>query len=412
VATPTTSDLPATGWLTSSSKLRPGPTLAALSGLALLTLFIFSVFIAPRSPDYFWSIAIGHWMTSHSLYTTGHLSFALVHHHVIATEWGYDILLYALYTAFGASGPDVLMVLFFLASFLVTAWYLSRLTQSRARVLTGALAATAVLMPFIPQGRALSFSFIFLPLLLGLLHVSRQAPRWLLALPPLFMIWVNVHGSVLLGLALVATELGWSLISPSKLPNLTGRSRHRLGLTSALFACLVTTCITPWGPALVLSDLKFANNATVNQLITEWHSPNFHNTIYLFVAAGAIAVLCAAAQAFTYLANHDVTSRVLTTYAWSGYELFSGRQSFVDGRTYLFTSNHLLKTYESLSAASPNAVLSRHHVRYVLWPQDSPLARLLKHDPIWHLIYHRGYVDIFEHNVIKNYHWPRGLITY
>jgi hypothetical protein len=103
---------------------------------------------------------------------------------------------------------------------------------------------------------------------------------------------------------------------------------------------------------------------------------------------------------------------VLTTYAWSGYELFSGRQSFVDGRTYLFTSNHLLKTYESLSAASPNAVLSRHHVRYVLWPQDSPLARLLKHDPIWHLIYHRGYVDIFEHNVIKNYHWPRGLITY
>jgi hypothetical protein len=119
------------------------------------------------------------------------------------------------------------------------------------------------------------------------------------------------------------------------------------------------------------------------------------------------------AQAFAYLNHHDVTSRVLTTYAWSGYELFSGRQSFVDGRTYLFAGNHLLKTYENVATAtSPDAVLSKYHVRYVLWPSNSPLARFLGTDSGWHIIYHRGTVDVFEHNSVKNYHWPRGLIVY
>ena len=45
-----------------------------------------------------------------------------------------------------------------------------------------------------------------------LLTKARANPRWLFLLPLLCLLWVNTHGSILLGLFVLAVELGWSLI--------------------------------------------------------------------------------------------------------------------------------------------------------------------------------------------------------
>ena len=60
--------------------------------------------------------------------------------------------------------------------------------------------------------RGLDFSLVWLPLELLLLTKARADPRWLLLLPLLCLLWVNTHGSILLGLFVLAVELGWSLI--------------------------------------------------------------------------------------------------------------------------------------------------------------------------------------------------------
>ena len=493
-------DLPAQGWSTRPDRRLAAPVFTALTAVSVLTLCALSIFIAPRSSDYFWSVAVGHWIFSHSLFTTGHLSYAVTNH-TIATEWLYDALLYKAYAVFGTAGTSALMVLLLLASAASTAWYLSKLGVALGRAVVGSLAMAAVLIPLIPQGRAMSVSFVLLPVLLALLHKSRTSPKWIFALLPLFTVWVNLHGSVLLGLACVALELIWSLVPSTSLPGLHSRNPHPGYATLALVSALAATCLTPWGPALALYDLKVTNNAAIGQFVTEWQSPNFQSILLLAIAAAVVLVLITAGhrrrapaleatltlllllgwlhsaralpyvalltivlacavlpkmssamalrtaafaagascsllasvayvlpihvtpalsinasspkRALAYLKNNHDTGRVLTTYNWSGYELFSGYSSFVDGRTDLFVNNGMLKAYENLSAptANPDPTLTRYRVSYVIWPVKKALSTHLGADPSWRIIYSHAGVEIFARNSSTS-SWPRGLITY
>ena len=143
--------------------------------------------------------------------------------------------------------------------------------------------------------RGLDFSLVWFPLELLILTKARQNPRWLVMLPPLCLLWVNTHGSILFGLLVLAVELGWSLI-PERFVRMVGgvhQSPFTGSLGLSLLGSLVASCVTPYGPGLLAYDFDVSRNGQISRYITEWNSPNFHSVVALLVYLVPLAVLVA-----------------------------------------------------------------------------------------------------------------------
>ena len=114
-----------------------------------------------------------------------------------------------------------------------------------------------------------------------LLTKARANPRWLLLLPVLCLLWVNTHGSILLGLFVLAVELGWSLIPERFVQRIGGvnQSPHTGSLGLALLGSVLASCITPYGPGLLAYDAAVSRNGQIARYISEWNSPNFHSVV-------------------------------------------------------------------------------------------------------------------------------------
>lgn len=96
-------------------------------------------------------------------------------------------------------------------------------------------------------------------------------PLWL-AVPALFILWANLHGSFFCGLALLgaftlgrALEVGWQ--SRSLRAVLLDRPARRLLLLSEL--ALLATLINPYGLDLLIYSLVFVGNANLRDVL-EW----------------------------------------------------------------------------------------------------------------------------------------------
>ncbi len=140
--------------------------------------------------------------------------------------------------------------------------------------------------------RPQDLSYLFFAALLLLLTLARQRTLWLLAVPPLLLIWANIHGSFLLGLGIIVLELIWSVF-----PRLKGRirvSRARLpvkaiGLT--LVGSLGATLANPHGPFLWTYAFKVSSSPVLTSLIAEWQSPDFHSLFLLAAVVGPVLLL-------------------------------------------------------------------------------------------------------------------------
>ena len=143
--------------------------------------------------------------------------------------------------------------------------------------------------------RGLDFSLVWLPLELLLLTKARANPRWLLLLPLLCLLWVNTHGSILLGLFVLAVELGWSLIPERFVQRIGGvhQSAFTGSLALALLGSVLAACVTPYGPGLLAYDAAVSRNGQIAHDISEWNSPNFHlATLLLYCIPLAVLVVC------------------------------------------------------------------------------------------------------------------------
>jgi hypothetical protein len=121
-----------------------------------------------------------------------------------------------------------------------------------------------------------TFALTCLTLLLVERHL-RLGGRAVWALVPIFAVWGNLHSGftigagfmgVVLGTELVAHQMGW----PGRAP--LGRVRT-LGLVLA--ACLAVIVLNPNGPQIYLYAFQTQFSSAQQELIQEWHSPDFHD---------------------------------------------------------------------------------------------------------------------------------------
>ena len=139
--------------------------------------------------------------------------------------------------------------------------------------------------------RPQDLSYLFFTVLLLLLTMACRRTAWLVAVPPLLLVWANIHGSFLLGLGIIVLELIWSVF-----PHLKGRlvvsqrlPTKAVGLTLA--ASLGATMVNPNGPFLLSYAFKVSSSPVLTSLISEWQSPDFHSVFLLIVIVGPVLFL-------------------------------------------------------------------------------------------------------------------------
>lgn len=245
------------------------------------------------SGDVFYQLASGRWMLSHhSVIRHDAFSYTVGGRPWLDEEWGFQVVLAWLVAHLGpvsywllSSGACTGAVLLGAARWRRTgAGWLWTATLS-------ILAAAGLSVALTPRPQDLSY--LFFSLLLLLMSAARRQSRWLFAIPPLLLVWANVHGSFLLGLGVLALELGWST-----LPNWPGRAQLGQGLSKSatgvtFIASVVATMVNPHGPRLLAYALRVSTAPQLTSFIAEWQSPDFHSYFYLAIIVGPVLLLVA-----------------------------------------------------------------------------------------------------------------------
>jgi hypothetical protein len=138
--------------------------------------------------------------------------------------------------------------------------------------------STAPIWGVRPQILTLLFSSLYLFLLEQ--YYKNHKLKWILPLPILTILWVNLHAGYAMGLVIIAVyyfcqwlEWGWSQISGSG-------EEHRLkefippGII--LVASLLGVMLNPNGPRMYIYPFETLTSPSMQQFIQEWFSPDFH----------------------------------------------------------------------------------------------------------------------------------------
>lgn len=238
-------------------------------------------------------------------------------------EYLAEVPYYLAWRAFGLvgiKGLSLLLIEFIFLGLLYICWKESG--NVKAAALACYYAAFLGIVTFGP--RTVLFGYCYLVLLLIVLQGFRlrgKAPLWLL--PPLFCLWINTHGSWLLGLIVFGIIIAGGLIEGQwgRLVAVRWSKSQLRRLVGTMGACIVALFINPYGYRLVLYpfDLAFRQKVAVEH-VEEWVSVNFHDLRGRIVLILLVGLILAA---------------LLSQYRWKLHELGLVLFALYTGLTYI-----------------------------------------------------------------------------
>jgi len=175
-------------------------------------------------PDLWWHLRTGQWIVE-----TGHVphfdpfSFTRAGHAWVSHEWLSEVVFYELWKRGGPSALIVFSAIVSTAGFMLL--YLRCPQSTGTRHWAAAATALGALACAPSWGtRPQMFTFILASLLLWLVERGEHRPKLLFWIPPLFLLWLNLHAGFALAPALlIAYAIG--LIMETALATLPG-ARH------------------------------------------------------------------------------------------------------------------------------------------------------------------------------------------
>jgi len=224
--------------------------------------------------DTWWHLAVGarilrtHAWPTHDIY-----SFTALGSPWIDYEWLGDLVLDLFWKHGGLQGLMIFITLF--AGIIMGLLYYY--ASSRSRNSKAAFVACALLLPlaslqFTTRPQVLGYAFLIVTLIC--LEKFRQGrPGFLWLLPFVFWLWVNTHGTFVLGFLILGVcwagglrEFRFGRIYAKRW---TDAQRRQLEL--AFLLCLIASILTPYGTQLAAYPLKmFSSQHLIVQTIQEW----------------------------------------------------------------------------------------------------------------------------------------------
>jgi hypothetical protein len=250
----------------------------------LATFLVGRVFYEARAffvdPDLWWHIKVGqNIVATHHWPTTDPFSFTVVGDPWIAYEWLGDVLIGSVARLGGLLGLEIL--LFVLASAVMLALYAYttlRSGNSKAGFVSSGVLCSLAFASLNLRPQMLGYVFLILTLIaLERFRQGRQRSVWFL--PVLFLVWINTHGSWVIGLGVLLVflasglaEFRWGSIEAQR-----WSSAERIRLEVILLLSLAAIPLTPYGTRLAAYPFTVASSLPLNVgNILEWQPMPFN----------------------------------------------------------------------------------------------------------------------------------------
>ncbi|MGO8686041.1 MAG: hypothetical protein ACLQT7_02475 [Candidatus Dormibacteria bacterium] len=246
--------------------------------VAAVLITAIAVTSAITDPDFWWHLRTGQLLIANHLQLLGHdpYTYTVPTHHWTMHEWLFEVAVAALYKLGGLGA--IVPVLSLLTWLGVVFILLRARLHTRNRLVLGVgliVAALAANPIWGPRDQMVDFTFSCVVLLLIERHLMRGG-RALWLLLPLFLLWSNLHGGFVVGLAfaaliVVAEAAGLRLGLPDPVP-----PRRIATLAAVTVLCTLVSMVNPNGPGILLYAAETLASPAQQALILEWQSPDFH----------------------------------------------------------------------------------------------------------------------------------------
>jgi hypothetical protein len=249
------------------------------------TLLVGAVFVGSRTfdvnPDFWWHAKVGETiLATHHWPTVDPFSFTVAGQPWFAYEWLGDVLFASVARIGGFQALDALLIVLGAAIMLALYGYATlRTGNSKAGFVTAAALLVLAATTFTLRPQMLGFLFLILTLV-ALERFRQGKPHALWFLPLLFLIWINTHGSWVIGLGtvLVYWICGLRKFRVGDVYSLRWTPAERLHIASIFLLSVAVIPLTPYGSRLAAYPFEVASSLPVNIAnITEWRSMPFDN---------------------------------------------------------------------------------------------------------------------------------------
>ncbi|MBQ7287370.1 MAG: hypothetical protein IJW73_06380, partial [Candidatus Gastranaerophilales bacterium] len=244
-----------------------------------LALFFFVLIFGTldREIDFdFWArLIVGKsYFQTGELFTNDFYSYGTTHE-FIDHEWGSSLIFYLIQNNFGDIGLYIFKsIIVFLTLFLITKTIRLEDKNIKFHFLFFFFALHSICYNIFSTIRCQTFSFFFFVLFFYILKYAKtkQNYRILWCLPILNIIWANIHGGFVMGLALIAIFALGEFLNNKK-------SKFPICLSFCFLASCLTTLINPYGIKYVYFIFEAFKLNRIH--ITEWQSV-FFDKHYIF----------------------------------------------------------------------------------------------------------------------------------
>jgi hypothetical protein len=271
-------------------------TVEHLWGLVVLMgIFIFVNTHPIRPYDFWWHITVGR-----EIVTNGTIPAIDVYSYTEAGQpypsyqmfWLMEIVLYSLYKLGGPALVVFVQSLMITCAYLIIFW-ICKLTSNSWRIAAlGVLFAAALGLNdwnVRPQG----ITFLLASLFLLAIYEYRKKPRWgwLAIFPVCMLIWVNSHGTFIIGLVLLGIWWGqefWTAIR-QRISHQQVVEAKRIVVPGIVFLITAYICLyNPRGLGIIDYLKTLTSNSVVQNLVTEWAAPTIRTTMGVIFFCGLI----------------------------------------------------------------------------------------------------------------------------
>jgi hypothetical protein len=220
-------------------------------------------------PDLWWHLKAGQDIVdARSVPHTDDYSFTKQGSEWVAHEWLSEVIIAAIYRV----GGLVALVTIFSSVIVLALWLTYRRCEGRPYAagiaILLAAAASSPLFGIRPQMLTLLLASIYIVLL------GKNRRLWWL--PPLMLLWVNLHAGFALGLMLIVLYIIRAVLD--------GEREQVRPLLIVLLICTAVVPLNPNGFRMFSYPYDTLTSPSMAAFIQEWASPDFHKTTYLPLA--------------------------------------------------------------------------------------------------------------------------------
>lgn len=261
-----------------------------LSFYCLVSAILFAVHPL-HDYDTWWHLAVGQWIWEHhAIPKTDIFSYTALGAPWVNHEWGAQVILWLVFSHFGATGLIVLIATLYWMIFILAARTTQVLSNSSS-VPYLTLFFLATLMVHRMMARPHVFTVLFLAFLfyrLACFASNDQNPKnkktlWIL--PPLFLAWANLHAGVIFGLGVLV------LYGVGHRRDLKISSKPQGQFLYLLFACAFIVLLNPSTYQIYTFPFEHANLPQIMKWTDEWMSPFKAEWSHLIVFQGFYVLL-------------------------------------------------------------------------------------------------------------------------